>query len=146
MRKYKQGIFKPQHPEKYEGDVNNIIYRSSYEYKFMQWVDLNKNCIQWSSEEVIIPYISPLDNKFHRYFIDFKLTIINKNQIKQTFLIEIKPKSQVKPPRNKKNKIQLMEELATYSINQAKWSAAKEYCKKHNYQFKIVTEDDLGIK
>ena len=72
-RQYKQGLFYPKNTEKYKGDFSNIVYRSSWELKFMHWADESKNVLEWSSEELVIPYLSPLDNKMHRYFVDFKI-------------------------------------------------------------------------
>ena len=87
-----KGRFKPTNPTKYKGDHSNIIYRSLWERKFMKLCDSNSNILEWSSEEVIIPYKSPIDGKFHRYFVDFWVKQKNtKGEIVEK-LIEIKPK------------------------------------------------------
>jgi len=91
-RKYQTGTYKPQNPQKYNGDINNIVWRSSWEFKFMRWCDLSDNVLEWSSEETIIPYICKTDNKPHRYFVDFKIKVRTKNGVK-TYLVEVKPKS-----------------------------------------------------
>ena len=146
MKTYK-GIFKPKNPQKYRGDPTNIIYRSSWELKLMMYLDEHREVIGWSSEEIIIPYRSPIDGKIHRYFPDFKVTKINKDGIKETALIEVKPLAQTKPPE-RQNKItkRYLTEVKTWGINEAKWNAALEYCKDRGWSFHIFTEKELGIK
>ncbi|NDB59780.1 head completion protein, partial [bacterium] len=101
---YKQGFFKPKHPEKYKGDANNIVYRSGWEKRVMDWCDTNKNVVSWSSEEVIIPYISPIDNRPHRYFVDFYVQAKDNNGNLQTYLLEVKPKAQTIEPKPQSRK------------------------------------------
>jgi hypothetical protein len=147
MPKYKQGQFKPSKPEKYKGDVNNIFYRSSWELKTFSILDRNPNVIEWSSEEIIIPYISPKDNKIHRYFVDIFCKLKNKNGIIETLLIEIKPLVQTSPPiKGKRITKGFINEVLTYAVNDAKWKAAQDYCDKRGWKFKIFTEKELGIK
>lgn len=143
-----KGRFRPKNPQKYKGNPTNIIYRSMWEFKFMRWLDMHSDVLEWASEEIIIPYKSPVDNRYHRYFPDFYVRMKNdKNEI-NTLLIEIKPRSQVKEPVNKTGKItkKYLNEVMTYGINSAKWRAAEEYCKDRRWQFKIFTENELGIK
>ena len=140
------GQFKPRNPQKYMGDPTNIIYRSSWECKVMSWLDNNRDVISWSSEEVIIPYKSPVDGRFHRYFPDFLVKVKTKDDKINTILIEVKPKRQTLPPVPKKRVTkQFINEVATYGVNQAKWKAAQEYCLDRKWDFKIITEDDLGL-
>jgi hypothetical protein len=141
---YKQGIFYPLSKEKYKGSTP-IVYRSSLELKVFRWLDRNTNIISWGSESVVIPYISPVDNKLHRYFVDANIVLKEDNTI-QKYLIEIKPAAQVLPPTksNRKSPKTILYENVTYSINQAKWAAAREWCKKHNYKFLIITEKHIG--
>jgi hypothetical protein len=139
------GQFRPRNPKKYIGDSNNIIYRSTWECKVMSWLDLNDNIISWASEEVIIPYISPVDNRYHRYFPDFVAKIKQKNGIAKTFVIEVKPEAQTKPPTQKRKTKRYIQEAATYVINQSKWKAATEFCKDHGWEFQVITEKHLGI-
>lgn len=144
MHQYYQGKFKPKNPKKYKGDINNIWYRSSWELRFMNWLDNSNDVIEYSSEEIVVPYISPIDNKGHRYFIDFWVRMQTKDGIKQ-FLIEIKPFKQTqqpKPPKRKTRKY--LNEVATYLVNEAKWKSAKEYCLDNGMQFKIITEKELN--
>ena len=140
---YKQGVYKPVNSDKYKGS-GYPEYRSSWEVKFFQWCDKNTNVIKWGSETVIVPYVSPLDNKVHRYFIDSIVTIKEGNNIK-TYLVEIKPSKQTQPPvkSNKKKKSTILYEQATYAINQAKWTAAQKYAKLKHIDFIILTEKEL---
>lgn len=145
MANYMQGIFKPKHPEKYRGNVNNITYRSSWELSYMSNLDTDPNVVSWGSEEVILPYFHPITKTLRRYFTDFVVTRI-VNGIKVTQLIEIKPYSQTKPPvitKNKKKKTMLTEQI-TYATNLAKWEAADKYCKKKGWEFVLITEKQLG--
>lgn len=144
--KYHQGIFKPTHPEKYEGDVTNIIYRSSWELRFLRWCDNNPGILNYSSEETIIPYRCGTDNRLHRYFVDFKIKVKTKDGRIQTYLVEVKPKGQTQPPKypGKKTKRYLTEAM-TFIKNQSKWDAAEEYCKQRGWIFRVITEDDLGL-
>ena len=146
--KYNQGRFHPQKPEKYKGDVHNIIYRSSWELKFMQWCDRNPNVIEYASEEFCIPYLSPIDNRVHRYFPDFLIKIKEQSGEIKKYIIEIKPKRQTVPPiqtPRKRNKT-LINEVKTYAVNEAKWKAAEQFCKDRMIGFMIITEDHLNIK
>jgi hypothetical protein len=146
MKTYK-GFFKPKNPKKYNGDPTNIVYRSSWELKLMMYLDEHKEIVGWSSEEIIIPYRSPIDGKIHRYFPDFKVTKINKDGIKETALIEVKPSTQTKPPE-KQSKItkRYLTEVKTWGVNEAKWKAAKSFCEDRGWSFHIFTEQELGIK
>jgi len=142
-----KGKYSPVNYKKYKGDPTNIIYRSSWELKFMRYLDLNENIIQWSSEEFCIPYKSPVDNKYHRYFPDFYIKYIDKNKKVIESVIEIKPKKQViGPPVNPKKRTKgWIKEVYEYAKNQSKWDAAKDYCEDRLWEFKILTEDELGI-
>lgn len=138
--------FTPSHPEKYSGDVNNIIMRSSWETRFALWCDKNPAVVRWSSEETIIPYMCPTDNKLHRYFIDFKIRIKQKDGSVKVYLIEIKPAKQTIPPKSPGRRTQkFLTETYAFIKNQAKWKAATEYAKDRGWEFKILTEHELGI-
>lgn len=142
-----QGKFKPKYPEKYKGNPTNIIYRSLWELRFMRFCDIDSRVIQWSSEEIIIPYRSPIDRRLHRYFPDFLVKMKKADGNINTILIEIKPAVQTKEPQ-KQSKVtkRYLNEVFTWGVNQAKWKAAEEYCKDRNWEFKIFTEKELGIK
>jgi hypothetical protein len=146
MKTYK-GFFKPKNLNKYKGDPSNIIYRSRWELKFMMYLDERKEVISWGSEEVVIPYRSPIDGKIHRYFTDFIVTKINKDGIKETSIIEIKPLRQTKPPKiQSKITKHYITEVKTWGVNEAKWKAAEAYCRDKGWNFQIFTEKELGIK
>jgi hypothetical protein len=142
-----QGYFKPINPQKYKGNPSNIIYRSGWELKLMSYLDKHPDVIQWSSEEIVIPYRSPIDGKVHRYFPDFYVKKKNIDGVIETSLIEVKPAHQTKPPV-KKTKVtkQYINEVTTWGINEAKWKAAAEYCKDRKWTFHIFTEKELNIK
>jgi hypothetical protein len=146
--KYRQGRFRPQNPKKYGGDPTNIVYRSSYELKFMQYCDLTESVNTWKSEEFWIPYRSPIDNKVHRYFPDFFVKYKDKDGNTRTLVVEIKPAKELKmPDTNPKRRTKSWAySVKMWAINQAKWSAAKEWCADHNYEFRIFTEKELGIQ
>lgn len=147
MVDYKQGFFRPRFPEKYKGDARNIVYRSGWEKRVMDWLDTNENVSSWSSEEVVVPYMSPVDNRMHRYFVDFYVEAIGKNGEKKVMLIEIKPHAQtLEPKKPKRNTKRYITEVVTYGINQAKWKAAEEYCRHKGWEFQILTEKELFNK
>lgn len=129
-------------PEKYAGDPTNIIMRSSWETKFASWCDKNPSIVKWSSEETVIPYRCPTDERIHRYFVDFKITTVAG----KTYLVEVKPSKQTQPPEYPGRRTQryLVESL-TFMKNQAKWKAADEYAKDRGWEFKIITEYELGL-
>lgn len=140
------GTFRPTNPQKYMGDYKNIIYRSSWECRVMNWLDKNPNIVSWASEEMTVPYKSPVDGRFHRYFPDFLVKVRTKEGKFKTVMIEVKPKYQTKEPQPKKRITkQYINEVTTWGVNQAKWKAATEYCLDKGWTFQIITEDDLGL-
>jgi len=139
--------YKPSYPEKYQGNPNNIICRSSWERKMCRWCDLNKNIISWASEEFSIPYVSPVDNRVHRYYPDYLIKVKESTGKIKTYVIEVKPKKQTTPPKKQKRQTKsYLYECQMYAVNQAKWKAAKEFCLDNGVEFKIITENELGIK
>ena len=139
--------YKPEYPKKYKGDPNNIICRSSWERRFCRWCDLNENIISWGSEEFSIPYVSPVDNRVHRYFPDFIIKVREQTGEIKTYIIEVKSKKQTIQPKQKSRVTKsYLYECKTYAVNQAKWKAADEFCKDHMIEFKVITEEELGIK
>ncbi len=137
------GTFKPKNPQKYRGNANNIIYRSTWEARYMTWLDNSPSVIWWTSEELAIPYISPIDEKRHRYFVDFVVNLDTKTGPK-VFMIEIKPFKQTQEPKAQKRITKkYLTEVATWGINQAKWKAAEDYCLDRKWTFKILTENEL---
>ncbi len=142
-----KGKYQPTHPSKYRGDPTKIIYRSLWELKFMKYCDSNANILEWGSEEVIVPYRSPIDNRYHRYFPDFYIKVKeNTGKIKR-MIIEIKPQKQcIEPKVQKKKTRSYVYQVCEYAKNQAKWEAAKEFCEDRKWEFKVLTENELGIK
>lgn len=139
-----KGKFRPHNIKKYRGDHKGIIYRSLWELRFMRYCDNTPSILEWASEELIIPYRSPVDGKKHRYFPDFWLKVKTaEGEIKES-VIEIKPKIQTKPPK-KRSKVtrKYLREVKTWGINEAKWKAAEAFCKDRDWSFKIITEKDL---
>ena len=139
--------YQPSYPKKYKGDSSNIICRSSWERKFCRWCDLNESILEWGSEEFWIPYLSPVDNKVHRYFPDFIIKVKESSGQVKTYVVEVKPKKQTRPPKKPKRQTKsYIYECKTYAVNQAKWKAATEFCKDRLIEFKVITEEELGIK
>lgn len=144
-KKYHQGKYRPINPQKYIGNPCNIIYRSGWEKIFLKWCDITSSVISYGSEELVIPYISPIDNKIHRYYIDFFIIVRQSDGTVKKFAIEIKPYNQTIPPKITKKMMteSIKYKLETYSINTAKWNAARKFCKQHNMDFVILTERNL---
>lgn len=149
-REFKQGLFKPKNSKKCL-NKNPPEYRSGLERSLMVILDKNPRVIEWSSEQVIIPYKHPLKSKkagrpeYARYFVDFymKLQIGEKEE---KFLIEVKPHRQTEKPKPHGNKKQstIIYENSMWAINQAKWEAAEKFCKKKNMKFLIMTEKNIS--
>ena len=136
-----KGYFNPRNLSKYHGDPTNIIYRSSWELRFMDYLDRHPDVVQWSSEEFCIPYRSPVDGRVHRYFVDFYIKVND-----QRYLIEIKPAKFTQEPKIPKRRTkQFLQEVMNWGVNQAKWKAATEFCLDRKWKFLILTEKELGI-
>ena len=139
--------YTPIYPSKYQGNTKHIICRSSWERKFCQWCDMNNSIISWASEEFCIPYVSPKDNRVHKYYPDYLVKVKEKNDMIKTYVVEVKPYKQTMPPKPRSRKTKsYLTECVTYAVNQAKWKAAKEFCEDHRIEFKVVTEKELGIR
>lgn len=142
-----KGKFRPKHPKKYRGDPTKIIYRSLWERNCMRYFDQNPNVLKWSSEEVIVPYKSPIDGRYHRYFPDFLIRVKNKQGVLETIMIEVKPFKETKEPKPQTRLTKkYLYEVKTWGINKSKWEAAIEFCKDRKWKFMIITEKELGIK
>tara|TARA_B100000945_G_scaffold312794_1_gene307822 strand:- start:79 stop:531 length:453 start_codon:yes stop_codon:yes gene_type:complete len=139
--------YKPRNPRKYKGNPNNIVCRSNWEKKFCQWCDTNENILLWASEEFSIPYVSPLDRRVHQYYPDFLIKVQEGGGAIRDYVIEVKPKRQCIPPKRKSKVTKsYIYEAKTYEVNKAKWRAAEDWCKDRRLTFKVITEDELGIK
>ena len=140
-KRYLQGKYRLRLPSKYKGDSRNVVFRSSWEYKFMQWCDSRSVGDEWGSEEIAIPYISPVDGKRHRYYPDFYVKVRGKK-----YIVEVKPFRQTKEPKTQKRMTKsYINEVFTWGVNQAKWKAATEFCKDYGMEFMLITEKELRI-
>lgn len=143
MATYK-GIYPIKNRHKYRGDANNIVYRSSWEFRIMLWCDESPEVKNFSSEEIVIPYRSVIDGKLHRYFVDFLIEFANGKKL----LVEVKPEKETRPPKPPKKKTPKSEskyllEAETWAKNHSKWLAAIEYANKNDMQFCVWTETTL---
>lgn len=146
MNTYK-GRFVPKNPKKYVGDPTNIIFRSLWERKVMVYLDENVNVLEWRSEEIAIPYYDPTTQKYRRYFPDFIVKVKTANGGTKVLMLEVKPKKQTIEPKVQKRKTKAyITEVTTWATNQSKWEAAREYCLDRGWEFKLITETELGIK
>jgi hypothetical protein len=147
---WSKGNFRPLYPEKCINIKKRkpIIYRSSWEQRFMNWCDTNSNVVLWGSEIFEIPYIYDIDKKLHRYYPDIYCEVKDNSGQIVKYLVEIKPKKQLKPPNPPKNKTYKALRNFNYSLmehvkNKNKWKYAKRFCDTRNYKFKVITEDRL---
>jgi hypothetical protein len=134
------GKYKVKNPEKYVGDVNDVVYRSLWELYCFKWCDGNDSIARWGSEVVVIPYIYEGSQRRHRYFVDLYLEHTNGKR----YIIEVKPKKETKKPEypGKRTKRYLNESM-TFIKNQNKWEAAERYAQNNGMEFQIWTEDTL---
>ena len=135
-----KGKYRPKNPQKYKGDPTNITYRSLLERRVMVYLDITPQILEWQSELIIIKYISPLDNREHRYFTDFGVKYRKQNNEIGLVIIEVKPLSQTKPPRMGKKTRRYLKEVSTWLVNDAKWKYARAWCEANGYEFEIWTE------
>jgi len=145
---YRSGKYEPRNPEKYIGDIHNIIYRSSWEYRFCTYCDTNESILKWSSEPVSIDYYNPLDKKDHKYNVDFYIKALKENGEEQDWIIEIKPEKQTKKPIYEG--VNTLSKLKSYNrnmqiwiTNQSKFKAAKEWALKRGFKFGVIDENFL---
>jgi len=144
VRKSYRGYFFPKNPKKYKGDVNNIVYRSLWERKVFSKLDIWDNVLEWSSEEIIIRYRSPIDMEIHRYFPDVYVKMKTKDDKIIEMVLEVKPLAQtLEPKKPKRITKRYLEELATYGINQAKFKAASAWCADRGWKFQLITEKNI---
>ena len=108
--------YKPSYPQKYKGNPNNIICRSSWERRFCRWCDLTENVLEWGSEEFYIPYISPVDNRIHKYFPDFIVKLREATGKIKTIVVEVKPKKQTKEPKKRNSLLKKAIRIAVFLI------------------------------
>lgn len=144
---WKQGKYTVLNPDKYLGDPDNVVFRSSWEEEAFRILDTNPNIIGWASEEIAIPYAKPLPNGEYmrsNYFPDLFIVKRERDGKITRQLIEIKPHKQTKPSRARKPTVKLQEQYE-YMVNQHKWAAAEQWCKQYGIIFSVVTEKQLFV-
>jgi len=142
---HNQGYYTLRNPDKYRGDVNNVRFMSSWELNVHKFLDNNPNVIEWASEEVVVTYIKPTDNRPHKYYIDYYVKMRNREGKIIEELWEVKPERETKPPTKKGKKSQktILYEQITYAVNQAKWKSATLFAKQHGMVFRVLTEKHI---
>lgn len=149
---FRQGYYKVNNPEKYAGDPRVVIYRSSWERKFMILCDLSPQIVRWGSEPVQIKYLSPIDNKMHNYNVDFFIEVLDNEGKRMKYIVEIKPSSQIsREPvlegRVTEKKLQRHAELTKmYHVNKAKQIAAMKWALDRNMKYVVLTEENWPFK
>ena len=137
-----QGLYRPENPEKYMGNVEHVVYRSGWELQVFRRLDVDPSVAKWASEEFSVAYFNPIDQKIHRYFPDLYIENVNGTKI----VLEIKPEKFTKAPAVPKRQTKrFLQEAATFMINKAKWASCEMYCEERGWQFIIGTEKNLGI-
>ena len=140
------GKYKVNNKAKYVADLQEVIYRSSWELKYMKYLDRQPNVLEWASENVIIPYYNPVEKKTRRYFVDFYVKIQNPEGLIKKYIIEVKPASQCRPPKQRKRiSTKYKNDLKRFIMNQSKWKAARKWAEKRGMEFVILTEKELDI-
>jgi hypothetical protein len=138
MKTY-SGRYKVKNTLKYKGDVSNVVFRSMWDRNCFAWCDDNSEIKEWSSEEIVVPYFYDVDKRYHRYFVDLKITFNNG----KTILVEIKPEKEAQLPKRPDKSKRYLNEALTYVKNQNKWKAASEFAKDQGWSFEIWTEKTL---
>lgn len=133
-----KGLYTPQNPEKYLGDIRKIRFLSSWELRFMSFCDTNPNVVAWGSEEFRIKYFHPIKNKVCEYIPDFIVKYKDAQGNLITEVIEVKPLKQavIKNKMSTYDQVQLV-------INHAKWTAAKAMCDAAGVKFRVITEQEM---
>ena len=148
MKNYPRvGKYRVQNKEKYVADLQECEYRSSWELRYMKYLDRQPNVLEWASENVIIPYYNPVEKKTRRYFVDFYVKVRTTEGFIKKYIIEIKPFNQCNPPKKQKRTSNgYKSAVKAYIRNQCKWKAAKKWAEKRGWEFIVITEKELGIK
>jgi hypothetical protein len=142
--KYKTGNFYPS-TNKYIGNTNEIIFRSGWEKKFMEFCETHPQILNWSSERTQIPYISPLDGKYHTYFVDFWIKIITIDNQYVNYLVEVKPDKKLDKPKQpakqtRKSTQNYQDALNEWFVNKAKFETASRWCDSKGWKFAVITD------
>lgn len=139
--------YKPRHPEKYMGDADNIVIRSSWEWKVFEFCDNNVNVLRWGSEEIAIPYYkpTPIGMKPANYFPDLYVEYMNAEGKLIKELIEVKPEKFTKASKSRNHATKAFEN-AQYYINMAKFQAANSWCARNGIKFSVLSEKSIFRK
>lgn len=141
---YLKGKYEVKNPEKYKGDIGNVVYRSSYELAVFEFCDRSPGVLEWSSENVVVPYFDPIKNKKRRYMIDIWMKFKSRDGNVYTEIVEIKPHAQtLAPVKGRKRRETFERELATYITNTAKWEAAQKFAVDRGWNFRVITENSI---
>lgn len=134
--RYKQGYINPRSCKKLfeQFSRDNIIYRSSYELKFIMWLENNNKVKRWGSECFYIPYLY-FDGTTHKYYPDYFVEMVDGSKM----VIEIKPYNQTQKPINENSWA-----AKEYAKNICKWKAAMDFCESKGYIFKVLTEKTIN--
>ena len=101
----------------------SMVYRSSWELEFMEYLDADDTVTSYSYESVIVPYRRSLRSiRISKYIVDFRV----EYNTGVTTLYEIKSSS-----------------FVNRRVNLAKFSACRTYCTQHGWQFSVLTEVEL---
>jgi len=138
MARFAQGKYTLKNPAKYIGG-KTPTYRSSWEYAFMRFCDEHPSVAQWASEAIRIPYRNPLTGKHTIYVPDFFIAYADANGKQKVELIEVKPANQT----FRENLGRSRANQAHYVVNQAKWTAARAWCKQKGIFFRVINEGDI---
>lgn len=138
MAKFAQGYYTPKNPDKYVG-TGKIKYRSGWEMTFMMFCDNNDKVIKWASESIRIPYRNPLTGKQTIYVPDFFIVYQGRNGQPTVEVVEIKPSKQTSLQEAGKSR----RDQAAAIVNQSKWQAASEWCRRNGITFRVITEHDI---
>lgn len=154
--KYLSGYYKLINESKYVADPKQIVYRSSLELKFCNFLDKNPNVIKWGSEIIGVPYIGS-DNKQHTYYLDFYVEMKNPSNPAgyDRLLVEVKPSVEVdrviknEPPKKPLKITPQSLKNWEYAIleffkNRLKWQAAQSFSRTKSMSFIIVTEKTIN--
>lgn len=149
--KYNYGYFKPNNPQKYTGDLNQILYRSSWEFYVLRMLDNNPQVYEYCAEPIAIKYLNPITQKYNNYYIDVYAKVLNKTNEFIEWLLEIKPNKYIHPPKQPKNPTYQANKnynyhARQYIINCKKFQSAREYARAKGMKFGIITETFLFNK
>lgn len=138
MAHFAQGKYEIKNPSKYVGG-KTPTYRSSWEFAFMRFCDMNNNVTQWASEAISIPYRNPLSGKMTIYVPDFFVVYTDKTGKQNVELIEVKPSNHAVLEKVGKSRTNQLH----FAVNQAKWAAARAWCKSKGITFRVISEGEI---